>query len=148
MENIEGMAARKAAGAASKPGRVAGVVQALFADKLLGSGKGGAKKTGTDYYNEEQAKRFDFKREQSRERRAISSARKIKAEGLSIKETYSQTPDAGTARTSYYQSNPPKSSGGQGTSGNKRGAQFREKKPRAPRKPRVPKETGSGELLV
>lgn len=118
MANIEGESLKRMAGSTS-----AGAVSAITGWL---SGKGAAKgssggKSGLDYHNQELAKQFDFKREKSRNRSAVSTARKVKAEGLPLKETLSQTPDAGTARVSYY---PPTSSGGQGTSGNKRGRQF------------------------
>ena len=154
--NIEGEALKKMAGA-TKGGGISAVTGWLAA-RGKDKDRGGSRKSAADWENEETAKKLDFKREQSRGRSALGTARKIKAEGLPLKETFSQTPNAGSSRASYY----PVGSGGQGTSGNKRGPQFSEKKTtgrvsgkppakttaRKPAATRTPKATGSGELLV
>lgn len=134
--NVEGESLKRMSGASAKPGGVSNVVKAMFAEKWLrgsNSGGGSGGKTAADWENEEVSKQHDFRRDQSSKTRDVSRTVKLakanRDEKLGIKghqsadhrvDLYAQT---GTRRQKPAAD--AKSSNGQGTSGNKPGAQFK-----------------------
>jgi hypothetical protein len=124
MANVEGEALKRISGATGKGGGL-GAITGWLAGK--GKGKDGgsgtaSKKTGADYHNEELSKRYEFDRQGSRREWAQADS----ANPRYKQATYGA--DGGVS-TAYY----PTSSGGQGTSGNARGSQFKTKPVAKPR---------------
>lgn len=127
--NVEGEALKRMSGASAKPGGVSNVVKAMVADKWLRGGRdsgGGSGKTAADWENEEIAKQHEFGRQ---------GTRRDWAQADSANPRYKQVnySSDGSVGTGFYPASTPrqkpaanaKSGGGQGTSGNKRGSQFK-----------------------
>lgn len=127
--NVEGEALKRMSGASAKPGGVSNVVKAMVADKWLRGGRdsGGGGKTAADWENEEVAKQHEFGRQTTRRdwTHEDSQNKRFKQVGYGA--------DGGVNTAFYPAGTTPrqkpaanaKSGGGQGTSGNTKGSQFK-----------------------